>query len=236
VWLEGADPVDPEDLSVGPCGVAGGESCLYLADTGDNAERRQEVAIYRVVEPTAGVTRTAPAQRFPLRFPEGPRDVEAMYILPGERLFLVTKGRNHPVELFRVPPLPSAAADASARQTTTSGVASRLFNDPLLLERIQSLTAQTPPLPRWVTGASATPDGLVVAIRTYETLELFHPDGEGRLTRLPGGLVNLRVLGEPQGEAVAFVDGGDLVLTSEAGPLAPRGTIARLQCHLPGQR
>ncbi|MSR22162.1 MAG: hypothetical protein EXR92_01255 [Gemmatimonadetes bacterium] len=218
VRLEGAFVRDWEDLAIGPCGPDGRGSCLYLADTGDNAERRDDSAIYRLPEPTPGATKTGAAERFALRFPNGPRDVEAMFILPDERLFLVTKGRNDPVELYRVPPFPTVAG-------------AQLSAGPLLLERIQTLTEDSPPLPRWITGGSASPDGRLVALRSYETLQLYRPDADGRLAPVPEGLMNLRVVGEVQGEGVAFAPEGDLVLTSEARPLGGRGTIATLRCQ-----
>lgn len=35
--------------------------------------------------------------------PDGPRDIEAMYVLPTDQIFFVTKGRNHPVTIYRYP-------------------------------------------------------------------------------------------------------------------------------------
>lgn len=212
VRVTGARNVDWEDLAVGPCGEG---HCLYIADTGDNREVRTDPAIYRVPEPSPDDEATLPADRFPVRFPHGPRDVEAIYLLPEERLFLVSKGRSHPVEVYRVP-APLAMPE-----------------EPLGLERIQTLTRLSPALPRHVTGGAATPDGSVVALRTYETLRLYRPDEEGRLEEVPGSLVNLRPLREPQGEAVAFLPGRRFVLTSEAGLGGTYGAIGFLRCGSP---
>lgn len=215
---------DWEDLAAGPCvadGAGGAPArprCLYIADTGDNREVRDDAAIYRVPEPAPGDTVTAPADRFPVVFPEGPRDVEALYVLPGERLFLIGKGRNHPVELFAAPaPL---------------GEPGRV----LVLERIQFLTARSPWLPRHVSGADATPDGSLVVVRTYETLAFHRPRADGRLDPIDVGPINLRPLREPQGEGVAFLsswprDGG-LVLTSERGPGGVPGAMWFLRCRV----
>lgn len=201
--------MDWEDLAAGPCGEA---RCLYIADVGDNEENRADPGLYRVREPAPGDAETLPAERFPIRFPDGPRDVEAIYLLPGERVFLVSKGRNHRVEVYRVPaPLGRPGP-------------------PLELERIQTLTRVSPALPRHVTGGAATPDGALVALRTYETLVLYRPDREGRLEEVPGSRVNLRHLREPQGEAVAFLPGNRIVLTSEAGPFGEGPAIGRLTC------
>lgn len=216
VRVAGAENVDWEDLAAGPCpGVEEGR-CLYIADTGDNVERRDDPALYRVREPAVGDSVTAPAQRFPLRFPHGPRDVEAIYLLPGERLFLVTKGRNHRVEVYRVPPLEAPGV-------------------PLTVERIQRLTRVSPALPRHITGGSASEDGSLLALRSYETLEFFRPDAGGRLVRIPRGQVNLRPLREPQGEAVALLPGGRVVLTSEEGLLGELPAMAFLRCDRVGE-
>jgi hypothetical protein len=212
----GAANRDWEDLAAGPCPGEGGLRCLYIADTGDNLERRDDPAIYRVPEPAPSATASSPAARFPLVLPHGPRDVEALYLLPGERLFLITKGRSHPVEVYRVPsPLGVPGA-------------------PLLLERIQTLTSAPPWLPRMVTGAAATPEGDLVAVRTYETLEFYRPDSSGRLLPAGPGPVNLRTLREPQGEAVTFLPDGRIALSSEAGPGGGLGSMRFLECDLDG--
>jgi hypothetical protein len=209
VRVPGATNRDWEDLAAGPCPEGG--RCLYIADTGDNRETRRDPAIYRLPEPSPADTVSAPATRFPLRMPHGPRDVEAVYILPGERLFLVTKGRSDPVEVYRIPRL---AGDA-----------------PLVPERIQDLTSGPVFLPRMVTGAGATADGSLVAVRSYEALVFHRPDEEGRLYPLRNGFVNLRPLREIQGEAVAWAGGNRWVVTSEAGPGLSRGSIHLLECE-----
>jgi hypothetical protein len=215
--VSGARNVDWEDLAAGPCGE--GTRCLYVADTGDNLERREDPAIYRIPEPrldAAALRGAVPAERIPLRFPDGPRDVEALALLADGRGLLVSKGRNHPVEVYRTP-VPLAGARPG---------------EVLELERIQDLTDRPPFLPRYVTGAASTPDGSLVVVRTYETLGFYRPDPDGRLVEIAGGVVNLRPLREPQGEAVAFLPGGRLVLTSEAGPGGDRGQMSVLDCRL----
>ena len=225
VRVQGAENVDWEDMAAAPCGD---QRCLYIADTGDNLEGRDDPAIYRIVEPHPDDSVSAPARRFPLHLPHGPRDVEAMVILPGEELLLISKGRNHPVEVYRSPgSLPEALA--------------RSGEEPVVLQRVQRLTSSPTGLPRMVTGAASSPDGSRVAVRTYETLHFYRlaPDAQGGpLVPSPSGLVNLRSLREPQGEAVAFVsrepDGRSLlVLTSEAGPGGTRGQMTVLSCRVP---
>ena len=148
--------------------------------------------------------------------PDGPRDVEAMYVLPNEQIFLVTKGRNHPVTVYRYPlPLRSEA-------TVT------------LLE-VQRLTDGPVALPRMVTGASATLDGGTVVIRTYQSLEFFQVTEGGVLIPSGEGPVDLVPLGEAQGEGVGFGTDGEIILSSEGvgftGPsFAFLGSQSELTC------
>jgi hypothetical protein len=81
-------------------------------------------------------------------------------------------------------------------------------------------------LGRWVTGAAASPDGARVVVRTYTEVYMF-PVVAGRPMPTP----TTCVLGplEYQGEAVAFLNGEDVVLTSEAGPQSG-GTIHIARC------
>lgn len=199
---------DWEDMDRGRCGAG---SCLYLADTGDNQERHARVALYRLPEPD-GVDGTTGADRFLMRFPDGPRDVEAMYVLPDERIFFVTKGRNHPITLYRYPP--------PLRTDTV-----------VTLEAVQVMSSGPVAVPRYVTGASATLDGSTVVIRTYETLEFFRVTENDELRPLEDGRVNLRTLREPQGEAVAFLPDGRLILSSESG-FTSLPSIVFLTCDL----
>ena len=226
--VTGAENVDWEDLAVGPCPapnpwrVEGGR-CLLIADTGDNRERRDEVVLYRVPEPGPGDAATAPADAFPLILPHGPRDVEALLLLPDDRVLLVTKGRSDPLEVYRSPaPLTDARAAAADGR--------------IRMERVQRLSEGPVWLPSMVTGGAATPDGTLGVVRTYQSLAFYRIDMDGPEPLIPveGGLVNLRPAREIQGEAVAFLPGNRLVLTSEAGPFGRRGQMTFLQCRLPG--
>lgn len=199
---------DREDLSLGPCGSS---DCIYVADVGDNLERRNSIVLYRFAEPAPGDESTLPPDVFRLGLPDGPRDVEATFLLPGERFHILSKGRNHPPTLYRYPgPLRSGPT--------------------VVLERVQSFGGGPRSLPRQVTGADASRDGRIVAVRTYETLDLFRVEGD-TLQSIPGSTVDLRTLREPQGEGIALAPGGAVVLTSEQGPLGRRGSIVLLGCE-----
>lgn len=219
--LLGSRPVRPrlgdwEDLAVAPCQSHG--SCVYMADTGDNAERRPPggIRVLRIPEPEFPLAdEPVSAEVFPLRLPDGARDIEALFVLPGERVYLITKGRNHAVTLYRYP--------------------GPLRPDTVTMEEVQRLTSGAQPLADQVTGAAALADsgaeGATVAVRTYQSLSFYHMGLESdSLMPLPDGLVNLRTLEEAQGEAVALGPNGLVVLTSEAGFFGAPGSMNVLRC------
>lgn len=210
VAIEGARARDWEDMALAPCPAG---TCLYIADVGDNNARRQEIGVYRVPEPDPGSERSLPAEYFPARYPDGPRDAEAVFVTSDSGVHLITKGRDGPVELFRYP------------QPLQPG-------ETVTLEPIRTLAVGPQSLAEQVTGASASPSGQHVAIRSYKRLRIWRTDvllsGEGE----PVLSVDLTPVGEAQGEAVALLDGGSVVLTTEGGFPGANGMIAMLACGI----
>ena len=52
IFLSGATNVDWEAIEQASCDGISDKSCLFIGDIGDNLRRRQNITIYRVVEPT----------------------------------------------------------------------------------------------------------------------------------------------------------------------------------------
>jgi hypothetical protein len=211
--LRNAPNTDWEELALGPCDTA---TCLYIADTGDNRERRDEVAIHRLVEPPppAGqVTPALPVATLRFRYPDGPHDVEAMDVLPDGSILLVTKGRSQGVLAFRIP------------QSAWSA------NEVAVAERVDSLPISAAlGTGRAITGMALSPDGTRVVVRTYRDLFPFELV-EGRRFRPLGAPTACDILGqEPQGEAVGWLPDGRLILLSERG-LFTEGTIFVGRCR-----
>ena len=202
------EPNDLEDMAVGECSAGG--SCLYFADTGDNAERRSVVHLLRAREPEGRENAVLGVDVFPFRFPDGPRDAEAIFVLPGERVYLVTKGRSDATTVYRYP--------------------GALRADTAVLEEIQRLTGAAQPLFDQVTGASASPTGGTVAIRTYQALR-FYGVASDSLFPVRNGVVNLRPLEEIQGEGVSLSADGRVLLTAEGGPLGGPAALSELRCQ-----
>jgi hypothetical protein len=202
---------DWEDIAVAGCPEGG--SCLYLADLGDNYEERTYGLILRVPEPDPTTSDTLHAETFPVRLPDGARDIEALLVLPGERVLVVTKGRNDPVTVYRYP--------------------GPLRPDTVVLEEVQRLSDGPRILPRQVTGGSVSPRGGLVALRTYESLQFYRVAAD-TLIPVEGGLVNLRPLSEAQGEGVGIGLDGLVVLSSEGGPAGGPGSLTFMRCQIEG--
>jgi hypothetical protein len=206
--FRGGEVWDWEDLAVAECGDW---SCLYLADIGDNEELRNPIRFLRIPEP-ADLEEEAPltAEEFPITLPDGPRDMEAIFVLPGEEVFFVSKGRRHAQTVYRYPP-PLRPGEL------------------VQLEEIQTLSPGSMPLPSQVTGAEASRDGTLVAVRTYESLFFYRMD-QGRLIPVKGGRVSLGTLQEPQGEGVGFGPAREILLTTEAGNFGGIASLRVLEC------
>lgn len=206
--VQGATNRDWESITRGPCTRSRG-ACLYIGDTGDNSGKRPFIWIYVVpeVEPPAGPSDTlrvvTAEDTIRLRYPDHPHDAEAIAIV-GDRLWLVTKDRSGPAVLFRAP----LAAPRPPRHSL----------DPWQMERVGPLALGTSALRgRIVTDMALSPDGRVLAVRTYVSLHFFALRGDSLPAPLlpPGGLVIPVV--ETQGEGLCFDREGRLVLTSERG-------------------
>lgn len=208
--VRGADNLDWEDIEIGPCP---GGSCMYIGDIGDNAAEREDIAVYRAPEPGPEDGSIENSTRFTMTYPGGPRDAEGLFVLPPERVFIVTKGDNSAIEVYEYPgPLRS--------------------DEQVELRLVRQLSAEQVPLEDRATAASASPDGRYVAIRTRTTLLIYETDsliGEGDT---PPMNVDLTSLGEPQGEGIGFAADGVLVTTSEGGVEAAPGMMGILWCPL----
>lgn len=212
-----AKNVDWEDVALAPCGAA---SCLYLADTGDNQGDRRSAVIYRVVEPEPGRRggrsgATAPAQALEFTYPDGPHDVEAMWVDPSGDVHLLTKEQAGQARHYRLP-----AAGWSSR-------------DPIVADTLGTVPIRADGRDEnRVTGAALSPDGMLVAVRTGALIYFFLRTRTGGL-EVPGDRVACDVRGlEIQGEGITWLDDQRLVLTSERGFL-PRGTASLVRCKLP---
>jgi hypothetical protein len=208
--------IDWEAVAVGRCG---GSTCVYIADVGDNDERRQTVYLHRLIEPRL-VRGDHPVTRPPsvpititVRYPDHPHDVEAVGVDPNGDLLLVSKGRSDGVLIFTVP---ASAWDHPLQPVVATAAGS-------LPIRASLGTGEV------VTDLAIDLSGERVAIRTYRTIYLFRRGADGRLS--PDRWAACNVLGtEPQGEGITWLDGWRLLMTSERG-LFPAGTVTIVDCR-----
>lgn len=216
IWVRGALVRDWEDIGVSDCPQG---TCLYIADIGDNRLARRVITIYRTPEPAKGDAQTAKAEMMNATYPDGPRDAEALIVLPGGQLLIVTKGDGGPIELYR---FPSSFKDGAT----------------VRLERMATLTpahGRSGGVPREdrITDADASSDGRWVVLRTHTALTFY----EAR--EFAAGNVrevfhfDVASLAEPQGEGVALGTKGDVWLSGEGGGKGQPGTLARLSCTFP---
>lgn len=202
-----SDPVDVEDLGIGPGGA------LWLADIGDNAAGRDSVAV--VVLPTSG-----PPRVHRLVYPDGPRDAEALVVGDDGVPLVITKTAGA-AEIYRPagPLLDGAEPTALQRVGRIVLPVSTTAGGPL-----GSAGSRT------VTGAGLSPAAAperAVAVRTYTDAWLFRlpagatADARAIAAALSGAPVQVPLPDEAQGEAVALTAGGTLVSGSEAASGRP---------------
>ncbi|MFC4001941.1 hypothetical protein ACFSVJ_26080 [Prauserella oleivorans] len=186
------DPYDVEDLALAADGT------LWLGDTGDNDKDRDTVALH-AVRPDGS------AELYRLTYPDGAHDAEALLLDRAGTPYLITKNVVGSSAVYR----PSAPLRSPG---------------PTPLEKVGELSVSATGTPGGplgsagsvlVTGAAASPDGTVVALRTYTDAYLYRvPDGDV-VAALRSAPVRVPLPNEAQGEAIAFQPDGTLVSVSE---------------------
>ena len=212
IEIGGAANTDWEAVALGACPAG---HCLYIGDIGDNLARRRRVTIYRLPEPAPAAAGTQlPAESLSIAYPDGAHDAEGLFVTGEGTLVIVTKGRNEPVQAFRVP----AAAWRTGRAT-----AEPLGTLPITTDR---------PSGRLVTDAALSPDGRAIAVRTYRDIYFFTRGAGDRFESVTPG-VACDIFGlETQGEGVDWLDAKTLVLTTEANFGVPGG-VSVVRCPAP---
>ena len=204
----GATARDWEDIAIGP-GPDRKKSYLYVGDIGDNSKSRDEIVVYRVVEPliTAldrksnkskpGLTATAEAIR--LRYPDGPHDAEALLVHPVTgHLYIVNK----------IPLSNASVYEAPAPLTPGNVITMKRLGELKLPSLFGGI----------ITGGDISPDGKRVALCDYfQGYELVLPEGSRSFDGIWQERIKSFNLGKrKQGESIAYrLDGRALMATSE---------------------
>jgi hypothetical protein len=213
--VEGVRNRDWEDLA---SFELDGRPFLLIADIGDNGGVRATMQLILVEEPAIGDpthATVAPEWVLEARWPDGPRDAEAVAVDPVSRTIYLLAKRRVPAQLFALPLEPPATPDEvrTIRQIGTL---------PGIPQPTQAEIASSPEIGRWLaqpTGMDRRADGSFVVI-TYRDAYLFlarpGDDAAATLRRSPR---RLGLPPMPQAEAVAFSPDGRVILaTSEKLP------------------
>ncbi len=210
--LDGVNPEDQEDLAAAPC-PDDGAPCLWIGDVGDNEFVRDDAELILVAEPAAGATPgpLRPRMRLPIRYPDGPVNVEALLVAgDGQTFWLIEKGGDF--EQTRIFEGRGPFRDDVPVAVTVAG----------------TFAAPGIPVPealgRLVTGADLRADGRQVLVRVY-TGTYAYSLAPGQTPADLGAVQPIRAasgpLSELQGEAVGYAaDGLSFFTVSEV----PEGT------------
>lgn len=191
---------DWEELSIGP-GPKAGTTYIYIGDIGDNNAQNPISQIYRLPEPASLQTPITQVERINFRYPDGPRDAEAMFVEPNTKdIYIITK-REPNVHLYRL----------KYPQNINEVTVAEAFGE-------MPMT--------YVTGAAISPDGSEILVRTYTEIRYWKRDGDqsvantlqfGTSRTLPA----IPFPRDPQAEAICFDrDGKGYFTLSERGSAA----------------
>ena len=210
--IEGVPNVDWEDLAAF---TYQGRRYLLIADTGDNGGLRDTLSLIAIEEPREAVdgAQLLPAWTVRFRWPDGPRDCEAVVVDSVAGKILLISKKRVPAEMFQVSLRPERNTVQVARRIALlRGIAQPSSAD---LQRNQIYGRYR----SQITSASLSPDGRTLAVLNYGAVYLY-PRAEGE--RWSAALRNPSSLDfpwMPQAEAVTWaIDGGSLLIGGEQTP------------------
>jgi hypothetical protein len=203
----GADPIDVEDIAVGPCPAG---TCVYLADVGGNVSQRTEYAILRAEEPSvpsSGMAATSALafDRFRFAYDDAAnRNAEGLLVDPATgAIYVVTKvadGQPSSVYALPDPPLPDAL-----------NVATKVVDLPV--PRAGDMAASA---------AAAHPCGTGFLIRTYNAVYEFRIAAGAPFTdAFAVEPVAVPAASETQSEAISYLMDGRGYVSAGEGQGAP---------------
>jgi hypothetical protein len=188
---------------------------LLIADTGDNGGLRKTLQLHVVEEPATLADATLrPAWSIAFRWPDGPRDCEAVAVDSARGQVLLVSKRRQPPELFTLPLRPRDRGLQVARRIgRLAGIpkpdAEALRGDPVLARMRDQVTA-----------ADVSPDGRTLAVLTYRSVLFYPRRGSGSWSAAAASTPRVHSLTWlPQAEALAWAaDGRGLYASGEHSP------------------
>ncbi|MES2377752.1 MAG: hypothetical protein V4553_14295 [Bacteroidota bacterium] len=196
---------DCEDIAVGP-GPDAKKSYVYIADIGDNGAARKHITIYRIAEQASllkdsNVNTTATPLH--LKYPDGPKDAEAMMIDPQQKLIYIVSKRSDTVRVYTTP------LAFKANDTVTMTYRAKLF-----FKGFKPF--------KWITAADISKDGKQVLVKSYEKVYYWKRDGAEPIWKtLQRKPEEPNYQQEKQGEAIGFAADGKGYYTISEGIFSP---------------
>jgi len=192
------DPYDPEDMALAADGT------VWLADTGDNEQDRQTVALIGLCPDGSS---TLPR----LTYPDGAHDAEALLLAPDGTPYIVTKEVLGASSVYRPDaPLADGATVPMSHVLSLGFTLTGTEGGPV--GRAGQLL---------VTGGAVSADGQRIALRTYTDAYVWPLSGSDVAGALAGPPVRIPLPDSPQGEAITFAaNNRDLLVSSEGLPAA----------------
>lgn len=222
--LPGVDADDFEDIAAGPCPDFAGP-CIYVGDTGDNDEDRDQLVVYAVPEPKVSVETPLPegaraesVWRFPIQIPDAPANIEGFVVLPdlSAMVFYEKRASDARVLRYRAP----WTADNVATVEVTA-----VFDPPG-----QDLGGL-----RLITSADVHPTGTRLLLRTYLGVFEAELDGNEATADHPERARFVQLDSPPdeeQGEAIAYDDDGTGIWSvSESREKLPHVPLHHASCQ-----
>lgn len=210
VSVTGVRNLDWEDLA---SFEQNGRRYLLIADTGDNGGIRQSLALHVIEEPVSLEAPASIAWTLRFRWPDGPRDCEAVAVDAAAGEVLLISKKRVPAEMFTVPLAPSPQEQVAKYVGNLAGIAQPDARD----------LARSPMYGRYrsqITAADLSPNGRVLAVLNYRAVYfVVRERNEGWASSLARPLSHLALPWIPQAEAIAFsIDGQSLTIASEQLP------------------
>ena len=184
---------------------------LLIADTGDNGGLRRTLQLHVVEEPRTLVDGVLhPAWSIAFRWPDGPRDCEAVAVDAAHGQILLLSKRRRPPEVFVLPLRPTVPGLQVARRVGhLAGVPAPGAG----ADAVDRLRDQ-------VTAADLSPDGRTLAVLTYRDVLLYERGAHQTWEQALAGRPRIHPLTWlPQAEALGWsADGRTLYATGEHSP------------------
>ena len=206
---------DFEDLSLGRCSST--QTCLFIADIGDNREKRPYVELIVIGELETFSHSVSPLNRIKLVYPDRAHNAEGMAVHPNGDIYILTKEED----LDKLEAFPSKLYRLDYKKWRKAG------KEPVILDfvgeiDVPALNPEGSPFGQVVTSFDISADGTKFLVLTYENAIECNIDLAGSRLKtskeLRGGrdfrIIELRLL--PQQESIAYIpDGKGFIYNTE---------------------